>query len=389
MKFLSVCPGIEAASVAFSPMGWKAVAFSEIEKFPSAVLDYHYPDVPNLGDMTKWESWPEMDLDLLCGGTPCQSFSVAGKRGGIADERGNLALEFCRIADRYKPEWVLWENVPGVLSSTDNAFGCFLAELAGANTPIQPVGGRWPGAGVVVGKKRSITWRILDAQYIRVDGYGNAVPQRRRRVFVVAHSGRTGDPATVLLEPEGSSWVSPPRRRKKQTASRNVEIGIPDVCGCLSDGAHHGGGLNGQDVYSGRIIPQTTFRKIKSTKYEESDVGSTLLERDYKDAGDLCIAIAGNTINRSVGCGGNGKGFDESGAGYTLTKGDRRAVCYENHPQDSRVKEIGNCAPCLKARCGTGGGNLPFVVHRTQYPCIGGDVAFSQTVPAVPAVGRC
>ncbi len=117
MRFLSVCSGIEAASVAWQPLGWKAVAFAEIEPFPCALLKHHYPDTPNWGDMTKYQEWPDAAIDLLCGGTPCQSFSVAGLRRGLDDPRGNLMLTFGAIAAKYRPEWLVWENVPGVLSS--------------------------------------------------------------------------------------------------------------------------------------------------------------------------------------------------------------------------------------------------------------------------------
>ena len=158
MKFLSVCSGIEAASVAWSPLGWKAVAFSEIEPFPCAVLAHHYPDTPNWGDMTKYKEWPDVSIDLLCGGTPCQSFSVAGLRKGLDDPRGNLMLTFGAIAAKYKPNWIMWENVPGVLSSNGgNDFRSFLdmLEELGYVCDIE----------------------ILDAQYF-------GVAQRRRRVFV-------------------------------------------------------------------------------------------------------------------------------------------------------------------------------------------------------------
>ena len=243
MKFLSICSGIEAASVAFKPLGWKAAAFSEIEPFPCGVLAHHYPDVPNLGDMTKFDEWPDMEIGLLCGGTPCQAFSVAGKREGIADARGNLTLVFCEIADRYNPEWIMWENVPGVLSSKDNAFGCFLAQLCGAGDPIKPVGGRWPNAGVVAGSKRTAAWRILDAQYVRVDGYPGAVPQRRRRLFVVACPGATGDPATVLFEPEGLRRDSAPRREAGEGFAGDV---VPSLVSS-GRGVERTGETRGQD----------------------------------------------------------------------------------------------------------------------------------------------
>lgn len=136
MKFLSICSGIEAASVAWEPLGFKAVAFSEIDPFPAAVLKERFPDIPNLGDMLKHESWKIPRIDILVGGTPCQAFSLAGKRKSLDDERGNLSLTFCEIADKFNPDWIVWENVPGVLNTKDNAFGCFLARLCGANEAL-------------------------------------------------------------------------------------------------------------------------------------------------------------------------------------------------------------------------------------------------------------
>ena len=130
MKYLSVCSGIEAASVAWNPLGWEPVAFSEIEPFPCSVLAHHYPQTPNWGDMTQWRNWTDETVDVLVGGTPCQSFSVAGLRGGLSDPRGGLMLQFLAIAERYKPRWIVWENVPGVLSSNSGRdFGTFLGAL--------------------------------------------------------------------------------------------------------------------------------------------------------------------------------------------------------------------------------------------------------------------
>lgn len=160
MKYLSICSGIEAATVAWHHMGWQPVAFSEIERFPSQVLAHHYPDVPNVGDMTKFKEWNLGSVDLLVGGTPCQSFSVAGLRKGMADPRGNLTLTFLAIADYYKPKWIVWENVPGVLSSNKGKdFESFLDGLE--------------ELGYI------LDCDILDAQF-------HGVAQRRRRVFVCA-----------------------------------------------------------------------------------------------------------------------------------------------------------------------------------------------------------
>jgi DNA (cytosine-5)-methyltransferase 1 len=175
MRYLSVCSGIEAATAAWHPLGWQAVAYSEIEPFPSAVLAHHYPTVPNWQDMTKYQEWPDATFDVLVGGTPCQSFSVAGLRKGLADPRGNLALVYLGIADRYRPEWLVWENVPGVLSSNQGRdFGAFLGGLAEL------------GYG--------FAYRVLDAQYF-------GLAQRRKRVFVVANSRSWKRAAAVLFEP--------------------------------------------------------------------------------------------------------------------------------------------------------------------------------------------
>lgn len=195
MKYLSVCSGIEAASAAWMPLGWKPVAFSEIEPFPSSVLAHHHPDAPNWGDMTKFEEWPDESIDLLCGGTPCQSFSVAGLRKGLADPRGNLMLTFGAIAAKYRPRWLVWENVPGVLSSNGGRdFGSFLGLLGEL------------GYG--------FAYRVLDAQYVRVQSHPRAVPQRRRRVFVVGHSGGLWQRAAAVLFERASLCGHPAPSRK-------------------------------------------------------------------------------------------------------------------------------------------------------------------------------
>ena len=195
MRFLSVCSGIEAASVAWEPLGWEAVAFSEIEKFPSAVLAHHWPDVPNLGDMTKYNEWTlRSPIELLVGGTPCQAFSVAGLRQGLADPRGNLTLTFLAMVEKFKPRWVVWENVPGVLSDKTNAFGQFLAGLGELGYEY--------------------AYRVLDAQHF-------GVPQRRRRVFVVASIGAV-HPAAVLFEPESLCRDLTPSREAREEVAGTV-----------------------------------------------------------------------------------------------------------------------------------------------------------------------
>ena len=212
----SVCSGIKAATQAWHPLGMRAAWFVEIEPFPSAVLAHHYPDVPNLGDMTKLAALVLTGKitapDVLVGGTPCQAFSVAGMREGLTDPRGALTIKYVELADavdyvrasQRKPASVIvWENVPGVLSDKGNAFGCFLGALAGEDCELQPPGKKWQDAGCVYGPKRTIAWRVLDAQYF-------GLAQRRRRVFVVASARDGFDPTEVLFEREGTRRDGPP-----------------------------------------------------------------------------------------------------------------------------------------------------------------------------------
>ena len=194
MKYGSVCSGVEAATSAWHPLGWEPQWFSEIEKFPSAVLAHHYPYVPNLGDMTQFKEWPNDPIDLLVGGTPCQSFSVAGLRKGLDDPRGNLMLTYLAIAERYQPRWLVWENVPGVLSSNRGRdFGTFLAALGQI------------GYG--------FAYRVLDAQYF-------GVAQRRRRVFVVGYLGDWRRAAAVLFERESLSGHPAPSRETREEVAQ-------------------------------------------------------------------------------------------------------------------------------------------------------------------------
>lgn len=223
MRFLSVCSGIEAASVAWNPLGWKAVAFSEIEPFPCAVLAHHYPDTPNWGDMTKYKEWPDVPIDLLCGGTPCQSFSVAGLRKGLDDPRGNLMLTFGAIAAKYRPKWLVWENVPGVLSSNKGRdFGAFLGMLGQL------------GYG--------FAYRVLDAQFF-------GVPQRRRRVFVVGCLGDWRSAAAVLFERHGLSGDPAPSRQARKR-----------IAPTLSARAQGGGGLGTDFDCDGGLVAKCLVR---------------------------------------------------------------------------------------------------------------------------------
>lgn len=233
----SVCSGIEAATQAWHPLGMRAAWFAEIEPFPSAVLAHHYPDVPNHGDMTKLAALVLAGKipapDVLVGGTPCQAFSVAGMREGLTDPRGALTIKYVELADavdyvragQRKPASVIvWENVPGVLSDKGNAFGCFLGALAGENCELQPPGKKWQDAGCVYGPKRTIAWRVLDAQYF-------GLAQRRRRVFVVASARDGFDPTEVLFEREGVRRDTAPRRGQGQDVTGTAPFGPALQCG--------------------------------------------------------------------------------------------------------------------------------------------------------------
>jgi DNA (cytosine-5)-methyltransferase 1 len=260
LNFLSVCSGIEAASVAWRPLGWKALAFSEIDKFPSAVLAHHYPTTPNLGDMTGFKDWPDATPDVLCGGTPCQSFSNAGLRAGLDDPRGQLMLTFGAIAARYRPRWLVWENVPGVLSSNGGRdFGAFLGLLG------------FLGYG--------FAYRVLDAQFVRVDGYGRAVPQRRQRVFVVGCLGDWRSAAAVLLEREGLRGDPAPRRRTGQ-----------DIAGTLAGGARKRGGYSTDDV----LLAGTLNAGMGRRSAEDPERGLLLAYGGNNTAGPIEVSTALN-----------------------------------------------------------------------------------------------
>jgi DNA (cytosine-5)-methyltransferase 1 len=316
---MSICSGIEAASVAWEPLGWEAVAFSEIEPFPSAVLAHHYPDVPNLGDML---TLPERIRggeapapDLLCGGTPCQAFSVAGNRRSLDDARGNLSLTFCEIANAIDDVRasrgessciVFWENVPGVLNTADNAFGCFLGELAGESVPLVAAGGKWTNAGYVSGPKRAIAWRVLDAQYF-------GVAQRRRRVFVIASARNDFDPAEILFEFDSVRRDIAPSREKREDITHATSP-------CLTSsgrGVERAGDTRGQDPVVAIIA------------MAHGQGGAEIAE------------------NRSP----------------TLTCNHEAPIAaypvYELHSQDSRVRELGDVCTTVSATYGSGGGNVP------------------------------
>lgn len=306
LKFGSVCSGIEAASVAWEVLGWEAAWLAEIEPLPSAVLAHHWPNVANLGDMTKIAEWVKLGFveapDVLVGGTPCQAFSVAGVRNSLDDDRGQLTLEFIKIADeldaqRETPSIIVWENVPGVLNTKDNAFGCFLGELSGAGEELQPSGKKWTNAGYVSGPKRAVAWRVLDAQHF-------GVAQRRRRVFVVASARKDCNPAEVLFEPQGLRRdIAPSRSARQETAgsagscakaaSRWDSAANPHP---TLNQSHNAGGVgsSNQEVFSQRgaylVGNPHGFRMTAFGQYADDETASTMKQRDYKDATDLVVS---------------------------------------------------------------------------------------------------
>ncbi len=362
MRYLSVCSGIEAASKAWEPIGWEPVAFSEIEPFPAAVLKHHWPKVQNLGDMTKYEQWPIQSgtVDLLVGGTPCQSFSVAGLRQGLKDPRGNLMLTYLGIAERFKPRWLVWENVPGVLSSNGGKdFGSFLGALG-------ELGYEW-------------AYRVLDAQWF-------GVAQRRRRVFVVAHLGEGSLAAKVLFESESVRRDTPPRRETGQTITPTIRAGAAN--GGRGHGARSG------DSKDELIVPVV---KTFAEKWP-ADIASTLnaafgskqgLEDQHALGGaplfvpgvicasdgqanasinqDIAPTLTKQTEQPYVYTPSSHAGYKE-GVGTLRSNGgdlgggsENLAVLYENHPNDSRVTGPHDVAPSCVSRYGTGGGNVPLV----------------------------
>jgi DNA (cytosine-5)-methyltransferase 1 len=397
MRYGSVCSGIEAASVAWEPLGWTAAWLAEIEPFPSAVLAHHYPDVPNLGDITD-ECFIDAartvgTIDVLVGGTPCQSFSVAGLRGGLSDDRGNLALQYCRIAHALRPEFIVWENVPGVLSSNGGRdFGAILGAMAEIGYHL--------------------AYRILDAQHF-------GVPQRRRRVFVVGHLGDWRRAAQVLFEPQSLRGDTAPRRKTGQDVAGTLkggsgERGYPDP----SD--RNGGGLIAQafggNNTSGPIDQATACNAhavphgrqdfesetfIVNARQDPVHASGSSLPLGAKDTGHAIVSILeagkrqGTKADKRDGLGISAPGDPmftlQSGAQHAIAfetryvrngrgapsdivppltasrlgKGDSNPhVCYENHAQDARIKEVAQ--PTLNAKARTGGNNLPLIQQGPQ-----------------------
>ena len=270
MRYLSVCSGIEAATMAWYHMGWKASGFSEIEPFPSAVLAHHYPTVTNFGDMTKYKEWNlNESIDLLVGGTPCQSFSVAGLRKGMDDPRGNLALVYCGMLDHFKPKWFVWENVPGVLSSSGGRdFGSFLGALAEL------------GYG--------FSYRVLDARFF-------GVAQRRRRVFVVGYLGDWRPTAAVLFEQNSLRRDITPRPSPTKGSPAYFESSLAQ---------YREGDIGGTLKASGGVLAGRSETFIVQKAYETHPADSRV-----KEMGETC-----QTVTSRWGTGGGNVPLIENNA---------------------------------------------------------------------------
>ncbi len=305
MRYLSVCSGIEAATVAWHGLGWTPVGFGEIEPFPSAVLAHHYPNVPNFGDMTKHEQWTLQpgSIDLLVAGTPCQSFSVAGLRQGLKDPRGNLMLTYLAIAARLRPQWVVWENVPGVLSSNGGRdFGSFLGALG-------ELGYGW-------------AYRVLDAQWCRTHGHPRAVPQRRRRVFVVGCLGDWERAAQVLFERESVQRDSSSRRTSGQGASADAEGCAGTVSSKWAKGT---GGPAGDECYNlttqPTVWPANCAGTLAQSASGTGSPGYSNQEIFSQHGANLIpqpMAIQAGATRENPASGPDGVGVRTDGVAYTI-----------------------------------------------------------------------
>ena len=347
MRYGSICSGVEAASLAWQHLGWTPAFFSEVEPFPAAVLMQRLgamkplrpldpdaasdekdrkqrlswqsliaemPDggtIPNLGDFTliKKEDY-DGQIDLLVGGTPCQDLSIAGKRLGFGGKRSVLALDFVRLCFETGVRWVVWENVPAALSSRRGEdFGRFVSLLCGWNVPVPESG--WRKCGIVTPAPGGfgVAWRVLDSQFTRVEQFPRAIPQRRKRLFLVGYSGQWKYPAKVLFDGEMCGGDTPPRRTKRQNASAGSE-----------------GGSASTDWWDGSQKAGTLTR--------------TSDQQFMPDKGRLQCVI------------------EQTGTDF---------LCYENHAPDSRIKSV-EVSQSIVARMGTGGNNLPLLQEVPREP---------------------
>ena len=302
MRYVSLFSGIEAASVAWEPLGWEPVAFAEIGPFPCAVLNERYPNVPNLGDVSEVD-WSVIGaVDVVVGGSPCQAFSVAGKRKGMLDARGRLMLEYVRAVRDLRPRWLLWENVPGVLSqSNGDAFDTLQRELAECGY--------------------SLAWRTLDAQFF-------GVAQRRRRVFLVGHLGEPGGaPAAVLFEPESLRWDSESSREKRQAIADEARRS-PQVAGFKYSAGSAAKGL-GYEVESTNTLT-ADWHAPAVFGFAQNSRNEVRVQGDGTLAGALSAqpGMKQTTyVCETAHPGSNGLGAGESDVMPTLDTASSKAVC--------------------------------------------------------------
>lgn len=347
MKYVSIFSGIEAATVAWHPLGWEPLAFSEIDPFPSTVLQHHYPDIPNLGDITKIDWRPYVGAaDIVVGGSPCQSFSVAGKREGLAGASG-LMFEYIRAVRELRPRWFVWENVPGAFSSErGGAYRQLLSEMDAL------------GYG--------LAWRVLDAQFF-------GVAQRRERVFLVGSLG-TMRCAEVLFERESLSWDHQSSRQKRQALTEEAarRVGTAD---------HDSGCLNPGETQSRRGYPTsgvypTLSTREKSGQNQEGvftqfgdDVAGTLTARyDSSPCVDRGANVVVDERDKVFLCqtaqtGSNGKLVKQDDVMNTLDRTNSTAIAaLDFNPTDARLRYAhDDVSQTLTARAGTGGNQVPLV----------------------------
>lgn len=347
MKYISIFSGIEAATVAWQPLGWKPIAFSEIDPFPSTVLQHHYPNVPNLGDITKIDWRPYVGAaDIVVGGSPCQSFSVAGKREGLAGASG-LMFEYIRAVRELRPRWFVWENVPGAFTSErGEAYRQLLSEMDAL------------GYG--------LAWRVLDAQFF-------GVAQRRERVFLVGSLG-TMRCAEVLFERESLSWDHQSSRQKRQALAEEAQ-------GCVGEADHDSGCLTPGETQSRRVYPTsgvypTLSTREKSGQNQESvftqfgdDIAGTLTARyDSSPCVDRGANVVVDERDKVFLCqtaqtGSNGKLVKQDDVMNTLDRTNSTAVAaLDFNPTDARLRYAhDDVSQTLTARTGTGGNQVPLV----------------------------
>jgi DNA (cytosine-5)-methyltransferase 1 len=378
LRYIDVCSGISAPTLAWKPLGWEALCFAEIEPAPRAVLKHHYPQVPLRGDFTEIEGGEYGAVDLIVGGTPCQDFSVAGQRAGLDGDRGNLTLEFSRLAYRSRSRWMVWENVPGVFSSNGGRdFGAVLATFSGRpGLVFEPPEGGWRNSGIVEPASAAsfgLAWRVLDAQYF-------GVPQRRRRVFVVGYLGDWRRAAAVLFERHSLCGHPPPRREKGPGVARsltsstggasakeqqytfvrgdgeplnalNGEGFVPEIVGQAmsskwskgssgpSGDEHHnliahtlrGEGFDASEDGTGRGTPLVPVDEPQDFIPDVADPLTAREQSTYTHEGKTGMRTRNVVAIQSVGEGEkaqNGLGVSDEDAMYSLTSRDQHAIAY-------------------------------------------------------------